>query len=523
MSRAGSGSEASGGEGGGGLEPRELQARALRGVTWSTFSSLLALPLAIVVSVVVARTLGPEGYARFAYLTFLVPLLLALTDLGFAQATTRSVSQAFAAGDLERTRELLGKAQGWNLLRLPFLCVLVLAIARPGTLGAVLVVAFLAISTGGGGLVFSLHAENRGATLAKLALAGGVAVAVASMTAALLGAGPTTVWAAAFAAGAVVVPGWLLTANPRLRRAALTPRLPRGLSPAFWRFGILALATSAGSELVFSRSEVVILEAFGQDRVLAVFALAYGLSQRLTTPVDTLLGPLTTALSALAGAHPHRFQAGFERALRLSAFAAALLAATALVGTAFLAPVMYGDAYRGVALAFLALGAVSLLQSVAQPYTALAYASGRPGRLLRVLAVALVLDIAVALALIPSLGLWGAVVANAVGGLTALGLIVRSIAGPASLRLAGVPAWRLAALTLVSCAAAGAAGLAGGWVHAAVGVLAAFAAGAGTFVAGARAAGGLLPAADVEALLGVLPRGQTLAARGAALVTRTPP
>lgn len=517
--------DSSGGEQkGSGLAPRELQSRALRGATWSAVSSVLALPLAILVSVVVARTLGPQGYARFAYLTFLIPLLIALTDLGFAQATSRSVSQAFASGDLGRTRELLGKALGWNLVRLPLLCVLVLAIARPGTLGAVLVVAFLAISTAGGGLVFSLHAENRGATLAKLAVAEGLAVAIAPMIAALLGASPTTVWAAAFAAGAAAAPAWLLTANPQLRRAALTPRLPRGLSPAFWRFGILALASSTGYLLVFSRSEVVILEALGEDRALAVFALAYGLSQRLTTPVDTLLGPLTTALSALAGAHPHRFRAGFERAVRLSAFAAAFLAAAALTGTALLAPLMYGDAYAGVGLAFLALAAVSLLQSVAQPYTAHAYASGRPAVLLRVLAIALVVDVALAFVLIPLLGLWGAVAANAVGGLTALGLIVRSVAGRASLRLAEVPAARLTALTLTSAAAAGAAGLGGGWLlHEAVGVLMAFFAGTGTFLAASRVTGGLLPAADVEALLTVLPRGRRLAARGAALVTRTPP
>lgn len=278
-------------EEGAGLEPRELQSRALRGATWSSVSSILALPLAIAVSIVLARNLGPEGYARFAYLTFTVPLLISFSDLGFAHSINRAVSQAFASGDLERTRELLGKALGWNLLRLPFLCAFVLALARPSLLGAALVVAFLAISTGGAGLVFSLQAENRGAALAKVAFLGSVAVAVAAVAAALLGAEPTTVWAASFAAGALVAPAWLFASSPRLRRAALTPRLPLGLRGGFWRFAILALATTTGDLLVFSRSEVLILEALGEQQALAVFALAYGLSQRLTTPIDTLLGP----------------------------------------------------------------------------------------------------------------------------------------------------------------------------------------------------------------------------------------
>lgn len=503
-----------------GLDARELQTRALRGVSWSSFSSVLALPLAIAVSVVVARTLGPEGYARFAYLTFIVPFFIALSDAGFAHATTRSVSQAFASGDLERTRELVAKALGWNLARLPFLCLLVLVIARPSAFGAVLVVAFLAVSTGSAGLVFALQAENRGATLAKLAIVEGLATGAAAIAAALSGAAPTTVWAASFAAGIVVAPGWLLATSPQLRRAALRPRLPRGLGVAFWRFGLLSLASSAGYVLVFSRSEIVILEALGEQQALAVFALAYGLSQRLTTPVDTLLGPLTTALSALHAAHPDRFRAGFERALRLSAVAVALLAAAAVVGTALLAPLMYGDDYAGVGLAFAGLATVSLLQSIAQPYTALAYASGRPALLLRALGIALVVDVAVAFALIPVLGLWGAVAANAAGGLTALALTVRSTAGPASLRLAQVPVARLALLTLTSCAAAYGAGLAGGLVHDAVGVLAAFAAGVISFLLLTLVAGGLLPRSDVDVIMRMLPIGGRLAARGAALVTR---
>lgn len=519
MSSAGTGSEAE--EERRGLAPAELQARALRGVGWSTVSSVLALPLAIVVSVVVARTLGPEGYARFAYLTFLVPLVISLSDLGFAQATTRAASQAFASGDLDGTRGLIGKALGWNLLRLPPLCVLVLAIARPDTLGAVLVVIFLAVSTGGAGLVFSLNAENRSATLAKLAIVEGLAVGFASMGAALLGAPPTTVWAAAFAAGGLAAPGWLLATNPRLRRAALIPRLPRGLPRAFWRFGLLALASSTGYVLVFSRSEVVILEALGEERALAVFALAYGLSQRVTTPVDTLIGPLTTALSALAAAHPARFRAGFERALRLSATAVAFLAAAALVGTALLAPLMYGAAFAGVGLAFVALAAVSLLQSMAQPYTALVYASGEPGILLRALAVALVADVAVAFALIPPFGLWGAIVANAVGGVTALALTMKSAAGPASLRTADVPAGRTAMLTAGSCGAAYAVGMAAGSVHDALGVVAAFGAGTGTFLALAPAIGGLVPEEDLAVLLRSLPRRMPFAARAMSLVART--
>ena len=65
------------------LEPREIQARAVRGISWSTLSSVATLPLSIVVSVVLAHRLGTTGFARFALLAFLVPLATQVLDGGF--------------------------------------------------------------------------------------------------------------------------------------------------------------------------------------------------------------------------------------------------------------------------------------------------------------------------------------------------------------------------------------------------------------------------------------------------------
>ena len=59
----------------------------------------MGLPLAVVVER--RRRPNPRStpeFGRFAYLTFLVPLLYEATDLGVAQATVRSASRAFAAG-----------------------------------------------------------------------------------------------------------------------------------------------------------------------------------------------------------------------------------------------------------------------------------------------------------------------------------------------------------------------------------------------------------------------------------------
>lgn len=499
-----------------GLAAAELQRRAVRGATWSTVSATISLPLSMAVSVVLARGLGPDGFARFALLAFLVPLLHQVTDLGYAQATTREASSAFAAGDLARTRELVGKALGWNLARLPVVLAVTVAVARPNTVALAVLTASIVLIYAGSGLNFALNAENRGAVLAKLAFVQGLAAASASIGAAVAGASPTTVWALSFASALAGVPGWLLAANPALRAAALRPRLPRGLGRGFWRYALGALAASLGYLLVFSRSEILVLHLLHREHALAVFALAYGLSQRLTTPVDTVLGPLIPALAGLSAAHPDRVDAGLARALRLAAAGVAFLAGGAVVGTAFLAPVLFGPEYRHVGAAFAVLAVVSLLQSAAQPYTALAYAVGRPVVILRALAAALALDVAACFGLIPVWGIWGAVAANAAGGLCAVLLTARWAAGTRSAARAQVPVLRLCSLAVVAAAASLGAGAAGAAVAPALAALLAFAAGPLVFVALARASGGLLSDRDADALLEPLPAA--LARPGRALL-----
>ncbi len=500
-----------------GLSAPELQRRALRGAAWSMASSLVGLPLAVAVSVVVARTLGPREFGRFAYLTFLVPLLYQATDLGVAQATVRSASRAFAAGSLGATRDLIAKGAGWNLLRMPLIFGLILVVAHPSTLLTFVLAAFLVLNMGGGGFAFALNAENRGAVAAKLAFIEGLAVGVTSIAAALAGASGTTVWAAAWASSIVAFPVSIALANPDLRSAAFRPRLPRALPSGFWRFAVLSAAVSILYALVFSRSEIVILNAFGDHQALAVFALAYGLAQRLTLPVDTMLGPLVLALSALDAAHPERLRPAFDRALRVASVGTAFIAAAALAGVALLAPYMYGSSYPGVGVVFVVLAIVSLVQSAAQPYVALAYARARPGAALRAYSVALVVDVAVTVALIPRIGVWGAVAGNAGGGIVAVVLLARAAAGKASLRSAGVPAAKLAVVTSGACCLAYAAGAAAGQVTPLLGVAVAVAVGAAAFLGGAR---GAISAGDASVLSQALPRRLARGARVVALLAR---
>lgn len=484
---------------------REIQRRTLGGIAWSTASSVLGLPISIGVSVVLARSLGPEAFARFAYLTFLVPTLLAVSDLGFTQAATREAARRLGEGDEDGARLILGKTTGWSLLRAPAAAGIALAIARPPLAVSLVVVAAIVALQATVGLNVALNADNRFAMQAKLMFGGLVVTSAVTVSAALAGATATTVWALSSATSAVVVPGWLALAPRTLVAGALRPRLPRRLGDGFWRFATTTLVTSLGYGLVFSRSEVVVLDAFHHHHALAVFAVAYGISQRLTTPVDTILGPLIPALSALDAAHPDRIGHAFERVVRVAAVGVAGLAVAAVAGSALLVPILYGSQYGGAVAAFLVLVVCSLLQSAAQPYIALAYARGRAGVVLRAYALALAVDLALALVLVPRWPLAGAVAANAAAAATAVACICRWVDGPARLRRAGIRALPLAATATAAMGVSLAVGLAAARIAPAAGALAAFATGGALALLLAPRAAAVLAPDDLRALRDALP------------------
>jgi O-antigen/teichoic acid export membrane protein len=159
----------------------------------------------------------------------------------------------------------------------------------------------------------------------------------------------------------------------------------------------------------------------------------------------------------------------------------------------------------GGGLAFAALAGISLLQSAAHPYTALVYAVGRPGVAVRALAAALLVDGVVAVALVPLIGIWGAVAANAAGALAAICLAARAALGRRSVRRAGVPVARLATIAFAAAACSLAAGAAAARIHPALGAIAAYAVGAALFAVAARVTGGVVAESDAAVIRRALP------------------
>jgi O-antigen/teichoic acid export membrane protein len=123
---------------------------------------------------------------------------------------------------------------------------------------------------------------------------------------------------------------------------------------------------------------------------------------------------------------PSAVRPAFERVLRAGSTIVAVLCAVGLAPLAALVPLLYGTEFTAVAPLLVALGVSGGFTVVASPISAFVLARLSGGRLLTCNAVALVVNLGLALALIPPLGVWGAALANVAGVVTSLSLLLWS-------------------------------------------------------------------------------------------------
>ena len=467
------------------LSAGELQRRAVAGSTWTALHLVVSLPVAFVANAIVARSLGVSSYGHLAFLTAVLGMSFVLANFGFGMALVQAGSRAEAGGRTTEAESLLRRSLGFHVLvELPILVVVALALTREDPWWEVAAVGAAVILTCVlSGAALSVTIENRTAAAAKLAIVLSLALAAVAIAVAIGTESASAVWAARTLSSGLALGATLLLLGRRRRRVVLQPRLPRSLGKPFWRYALASWASGMVGLLVFSRSEIFLLQVLDQPQALGLFALAFGLSQQITAPVDAMLHPLTPAVAGVLSEWPERAAQAFERSTRVSALLSGGVAAVVLPTLVFAVPLIYGDAFDSAAWLFVPLALASAFQSVNNPVLAFVNARQRGGVILKASTVALVVNVGVAVSLIPPFGAWGAVVANVTAQLVVLVWLAATEPLAASLGLSGM--LRLYRSFLLGVAVGGAAlgaGAALNGVSAALATVTASAVGAALFI-----------------------------------------
>lgn len=437
-----------------GMSAGHLQQRAVRGAAWTVVNTFVGIPIAFGVNLVVARVLGAADYGRLALLTALMEFVGALLTSGVATAVIQFGAKAHAAGRTADVARLLSQWQGFRLLvAMPVLAVVVFLVADvpPQAMAVALVFGVVLPAALDGGAA-CLGIENKTADGAKIALVTTLATQAAVLAVALLVGTPDAVWATRLVVVGTTVALCLLRISPAYRVAVLRPALPRGLPSGFWAFAVPMGLAGVVSGLVSSRSEVFVMNWLAEPAELGIYALAFGLAVHAFAPAQALVGPLIPAISGLREVDEAAVKPAFRRVTRAGSTVVALILSVGLAPLALLVPLLYGPEFEAASPVVLVLGISAGLATVGGPLFAFVSARLSGKAILVANVIALVVDIGLAVLLIPPLGAWGAVIANVSGAMTTLSILAwRELRG---LGLPARTALRDAAPALVGTACA---------------------------------------------------------------------
>jgi O-antigen/teichoic acid export membrane protein len=404
----------------------ELQHRAVSGSVWTAVHTVFSTPVNFAANLVVARLLGPAGYGVVAVYTLAYALGLKASEAGYNGATGNWGTAAEARGDHDVATRLIRQAVGWQLLvEVPVLGAIVLAISwghSPAIVASLLVAVVVGAALSG--LSHAIMVENLTAAAARVTMVANLVLQIVVVAVALKTRDALAVFAARTLITALMAVPLVLPLGRSRTWQVLKPLVPRNMPEGFWKFAGLTTVTALLAALAVSRTEVFVLDIFHDRATVGYFALGYGLASQLTNPIDAVIMPLGIGILGLVTAAPHRARAVLLRATRYTATGTGVLTAIALPVVTVLVPVLYGRAYDPVMPIVIPLGIASCLVSLHNPLMSFVTARRRADIELRAMVVALVVDGVLSFALIPVIGVWGAVVANILGGLAYLPLLL---------------------------------------------------------------------------------------------------
>ncbi|MDQ4039105.1 MAG: lipopolysaccharide biosynthesis protein [Actinomycetota bacterium] len=407
------------------IDRAELQRRAVSGSLWTAMHVLVSLPIAFVANAVVARILGVSEYGRLAFLTALLVTAGQLLNLGSSNATIQFGAAAHAQGRVNGVNVLLRKALSLQLLQAPLLIAIAVVVLQGSPSYLILAAATgIAASALLGTSSLALTVESRTGVGARIAIVSNLFVQVAVVAAAILFHNSAGVWSVRTGVVGLLLGLCLIPLAAHRRRACLLPAVPRRFPDGYWPFALsIGSATFIGT-LVFSRSEIFLLQWLSTPVAVGLFALAYGIGTHLTALSGVLLGPLIPTVAGLVATDPTAVSRAYRRVLGASSVFVGFLTAVLFPPVFVLVPLIYGKQYVEVPRLLLGLGLAAFLTMLVSPTYAFVTARRRGSTLIRINAIALGVDVALA---VPLILLWdaaGAVIANVAGATVASALLV---------------------------------------------------------------------------------------------------
>lgn len=400
----------------------------VRGALLMTGSTYINYAVGLLISVLIARAVGPDAFGGYSYVVWLSGVLVVLANNGLNTTGIRFISESLGRDEPQAAREV----HGW-LLRRQHLCMVIMAVAfvaclpllEPAGWGERSLVFFAAVTLvsllGKAYYLFSVSVAKGYARfdIEAVSTLSMTALNLVGVGALVLAGAPLSAYLTLFAAISLL---HIAAAALLLRRAGIRPdraapdaTLLARLKPHLAWTVVLTIIYALGNKSI----ETYLLNTLVGAADVGFFVIAASLTRG---GIDLLSSGLTTVLLPAMG---HAYGAGGQArvnliladSVRYFTFLGLILAgAVAFVAEAVIT-VMYGTDYAPAILVLQTMAVVGGLTLSEGAFAAI-LATTENQKLRAIFAVgAIVITAVAALLLIPRYGLMGAVAAHAVARL----------------------------------------------------------------------------------------------------------
>ena len=395
--------------------------RAVAGGLWIATGRLLPLVGTAVLSVSIARILGPDALGLQNYVAFVDALLATAVQWVLITVSIRRLSEARGAGDGEHLT---------HLVRVTFLLNVLGGLGSAGVLLTIgltsqqpwpwVFVAAAAVCNGvAWGFAVAIIAEHGWMPVARVRLVTQLAAVILGFGAVLAGLGIAGVFAAAALASAVFAVIMRARQGP-VAWGRVRP-IPSGLLEVWLRL----LALEILVQWVSQKSGVLFLQRWADHAEIAMFSVAFMVvATAAALPVAMAISGLPSVANSLGAGTIKATLARLGQPVRIAIMVSVPLAAfVASVGPPAVVA-FYGEEFHQAAV-LVPIQALALLSATAGMVCVTFWIGAGQLRPPAVAAAAgVAVNIATALALVPGFGAWGAVISSVAGQTTMAAVIL---------------------------------------------------------------------------------------------------
>ena len=471
-----------------------LRTVLVRNTAWYGLVTFIGLGSGLVMSIVLARGLGPSLMGDYSYLLWALRMLTAVATLGWTLATARYTAEAYARSEPERAwgfvRFFMRRQLATTALVVGAVMVIVLTEVEPRLRVSFVMLAFLLVPITVEGIYthavygaqrYDLTTQTSTVKMALHLLAAIVVIALGlEIFGLMIALALTTVLSCLMqrARARDVLGGVAIDPSPAVRREIRTY--------------VASLAVVAVLEaLVRDRSEIFFLRLYASPEEIAFYSLAFGLASRVMVVPEIAVGALLPALAALHGrGERDEFARVYRTAMRYVALSGAPIAAMVAALAPGVIHWLYGAAYLPAAHLLGVLAAVAVLGALRKVAASSLQAVGDRHCALTATGAAVALNVVLAYVFIPTYATTGAVLANTAAQIVAS---VWAFVGMARVHGARVPVGEIMRIGVAAALLFAVTRLTAGDSHDLPRLALAAAAGAAAFVAAALATRALGP------------------------------